>query len=198
MCCTFSESLRCKTYKAVPDLQRPRLAPLSQHFCWILKERVRTGRKCAYRFCLRRELGKYLTAGSLIPSASYKRSVATAAIKGKFLGILDAVPLLLVTLEKPGHCWALIAPGVQPECQQLLRIIHPPLPAAAELRSHRGEARPGAGHPRRPRSRLTSGERAPPGAVGCRRVLCQGGRLYKQPAAARQFNPPPRTLLFGL
>lgn len=39
-------------------------------------------------------------AGSLIPSASYKCSVATAAIKGKFRCILDAVPLHLVTLEK--------------------------------------------------------------------------------------------------
>lgn len=39
-------------------------------------------------------------AGSLIPSASYKCSVAAAVIKGKFLCILDAVPLLLVTLDK--------------------------------------------------------------------------------------------------
>lgn len=55
---------------------------------------------------LGRELGKYLMAGPLIPSASYKRAVATAMIKGKFLGILDAVPLLSVTLEKSVDCWA--------------------------------------------------------------------------------------------
>ena len=102
---------------------------------------MRTGRKCAYHLCLWRELGKYLTAGSLIPSALYKRSVATAATKGKFLGILDAVPLLLVTLEKSGHCWALVAPGVQEECQQLFRIILLPLPVAVELCLHHGEAR---------------------------------------------------------
>lgn len=42
-------------------------------------------------------------AGSHIPSALYKCAVAAAAIKGKFLGILDAVPLLLGTLEKLGH-----------------------------------------------------------------------------------------------
>lgn len=61
---------------------------------------MRTGRKCAYHLCLWRDLEKYLMAGSLIPSASYKCSVATAAIKGKFQCVLDAVPLLLVTLEK--------------------------------------------------------------------------------------------------
>lgn len=94
-----------------------------------------TWRKCAYQLCL--WTGKYLIASSLIHSALYKRSVATAVIKGKFLGILDAVPLLLVTLEKSGHCWAVVAPGVQGECQQLLRIIFPLLPAATELCSQK-------------------------------------------------------------
>lgn len=101
---------------------------------------MRTGSKGAYHLCLRTELGKYLTAGSLIPSASYKHAAATTVIKGKFLAILDTLPLLLVTLEKPGHRWALIVPRVQEECQQLLRIILPPLPAAAEPRSHPGGA----------------------------------------------------------
>lgn len=48
-------------------------------------------------------------AGSHIPSALHKRAVAAAALKGKFLGILDAVPLLLGTLEKSSHwLWSLL------------------------------------------------------------------------------------------
>lgn len=37
---------------------------------------------------------KILDGWAAYPSASYKRAVATAVIKGKFLGILDAVPSL--------------------------------------------------------------------------------------------------------
>jgi len=106
-------------------------------------------------------------AGSLLPSASYKLSEATAAIKGKFLGTLDAVPSLPVTLEKPGHCRALIAPGVREECQQLLQIILPPLPAAAELHSHPGEPQglPGGGCPGLSLSLCRLGAGAEPGAA---------------------------------
>lgn len=117
-----------------------------------------------------------MIASSLIPSALYKHSVATAAIKGKFLGILDAVPLLLVTLEKSGHCWAVIAPGVQEECQQLLCIILPPLPAATELCLHSGQAQglsyglawPGNGHPGVSVSLCHMGASTEPGAAASR------------------------------
>lgn len=127
---------------------------------------MRTGRKCAYHLCLWRDLGKYLMAGSLIPSASYKCSVATAVIKGKFLGILDAVPLLLVTLEKWSHCKPLITPGVQEECQQLLQIMLPPLPwlwgSAHTAPRHRGFPR---GHPSPSLSPCHLGTGAEPRAV---------------------------------
>lgn len=34
--CTFSETLHCKTHKAVPDLQRPHLAPFFWHWYSML------------------------------------------------------------------------------------------------------------------------------------------------------------------
>lgn len=169
---------------------------------------MRTGRKCAYHLCLWRDLGKFLMAGSLIPSASYKCSVATAAIKEKFQCILDTVPLLLVTLERQSHCKPLIAPGVQEECQQLLQIKLPPLlwlwGCAHTALRHRGFPRdqPPVAIPVHPCPHATLGQVQSPRlwypleyhchslCAGCCGVLLQEGWLYKWPEPAQHLNPP--------